>query len=210
MPLSQLLQQSVMNAIPVGQLGQIEGFLSDQEIESVTPPAVSLAAQSIRLGLVVEHQCRTEWCWAAVATSVSKFYPDNSQATQCTVANATLNRNDCCPDQTGAVCNVSARLDEALSVTKNLYTWTPDQILNPQGIVRQLQNRQVICCRIEWESGQGHFVAIDGYSDTTGRPTVDVRDPWYKDWTYDYQMFCTAYQGSGKWTDTYFTKPAQP
>src|SRR5688572_7905789 len=70
---------------------------------------------SNELPFQVEPQMQTQWCWAAVASSISKFYDSASAWTQCSVANAQLAKNVCCdPQAAQGECNKQSRLDQAL------------------------------------------------------------------------------------------------
>src|SRR5204863_1759343 len=68
-----------------------------------------------RLDFSMQHQQQTNWCWAAVSTSVALFFNPSSGWTQCAVANGELNRNDCCGAGASGPCNVYGYLDTALT-----------------------------------------------------------------------------------------------
>ncbi len=68
-----------------------------------------------RLDFWMQHQQQTNWCWAAVATSVSHFFNPASTWTQCAVANGELNRNDCCGSGASGPCNVYGFLGSSLT-----------------------------------------------------------------------------------------------
>ena len=68
-----------------------------------------------RLSFQMQAQQQTNWCWAAVSTSVSHYYDASSTWTQCEVANGELSRTDCCAGGASTSCNVYGTLDTSLS-----------------------------------------------------------------------------------------------
>ena len=68
-------------------------------------PAIVAPGTALRtVRLAMEHQKRTEWCWAAVSVSVNKLFRPASTHTQCDLA-ATVLKLDCCDPETGRRCN---------------------------------------------------------------------------------------------------------
>lgn len=67
------------------------------------------------INFVIQHQEQTMWCWDAASVSVAKFYDPATAWTQCSLANAELNRNDCCvPAGAVSPCNQGRWPDTAL------------------------------------------------------------------------------------------------
>ena len=64
----------------------------------------------------MEFQVQTNWCWAAVATSVDAYYRHGTGAPMpmCEVANSELGRTDCCTTGAAGPCNVYGTLASAL------------------------------------------------------------------------------------------------
>jgi hypothetical protein len=73
------------------------------------------------------------------------------------------------------------------------------------GVAPEINADRPVGARIGWSGGGGHFIAIAGYS-TNGGQFLDVEDPWYSASTVTYAVLQTAYEGSGAWTHTYYTK----
>ncbi|HEX6751428.1 MAG TPA: papain-like cysteine protease family protein [Longimicrobium sp.] len=157
------------------------------------------------LAFTMQHQEQTQWCWSATTVSVSHFYNAASTWTQCALVNAELVRNDCCPAGNSAACNVPWTLSDPLTRTGNLASWQNGTITYAS-IQGQIDTGRVVCCRIGWSGGGGHFCAIRGYCSTTA-DWLNIGDPWYGDSSYTYPGFSSAYQGSGSWTHTYLTQP---
>ncbi|HLI62087.1 MAG TPA: hypothetical protein VKV05_01720, partial [Terriglobales bacterium] len=68
----------------------------------------------IILPFEVQPQLESEWCWAAVSTSIAHFYSPSSAVTQCQVVNQQLKRTDCCTNPGSNNCNQPGYLDQAL------------------------------------------------------------------------------------------------
>jgi hypothetical protein len=151
----------------------------------------------------MQHQSQANWCWSAVATSVSIFYDPSSQWTQCLLANAQLGQSTCCNDGSTPQCNQAWYLDRALAGTGNF-----DHFASGAGSLQALEGEvnggRVLGVRIGWAGGGGHFIILDGYDDPTQFVWVD--DPWYGPSYISIGTLGGGYQGSGTWTDSYYTK----
>jgi hypothetical protein len=155
----------------------------------------------------METQQQTQWCWAAVAVSVSKFYEASSTITQCRVANMVLGQNGCCANP--APCNVDNFLEDALGEAGHFNRLDFD--LTFSDVDGEMRQGRPLGCRIGWFGGGGHFVVIHGTStDASGgsfKNWVAVADPLYGPSDYLIDDFASAYrQGSGEWTHSYFTQ----
>jgi hypothetical protein len=179
------------------------------------PPTVAALGgadpKAQKLGLSVETQLQTNWCWAAVSTSVSLFYDAGSTWSQCTVADAALPRTDCCgagasaPDK----CNKPWYLDTALKVTDNFASMISATLSFAQ-IQAEIGRDTPLCTRVRWSGGTAaHFQAIVGWLvGDTGVEYLDVSDPIYLDSQIAFSDFASSYQSGGDWTHTYFTQPS--
>jgi hypothetical protein len=145
------------------------------------------------LDFKIEKQEQPEWCWAAVAVSVERYFDPDSELTQCELVTKVLRKDKdllktgfkipksdspccseqgCCfdPDQ----CNYPAELETAL---KEIHKWrnTLDQLEAPDGsllstgtltfeqVRREIDHGRPVCADITWGSGGGHSVVIRGY-----------------------------------------------
>jgi hypothetical protein len=166
------------------------------------------------ISLKMQPQCHTNWCWAALASSVSAFYDQASQFAQCCIANLELMRNDCCdvPCHTDNVdFNQSHEPGSALNRVMCLEREVRNQIATRQEVQQEIGAGRPVCLRTVWTKGSGkggaHALAIVGYS--ADQDMLSLEDPWFGP-THEisYDRFCTDYQGlGGHWTDTYFTQP---
>jgi len=149
---------------------------------------------------VREQQAHSNWCWAAVASSVSAYYARACRPwKQCCIASDCLVLS-CCTN--AGPCNQRHRLERALSVTGTLASHQPGP-LPFNDIVTHIDNKTVVCCYVDWGDGTGHFVALVGY-DALVRD-VFIEDPFYGSSDEPYDTFVNAYNGSGKWHYTYLT-----
>ena len=81
--------------------------------------------QSGKLVFSIQKQLQTQWCWAAVSTSVSLYFNRSSTWTQCTVANKNLKRSDCCGSPSN--CNTPSVL-VAADPDESQYLYISDPI----------------------------------------------------------------------------------
>jgi hypothetical protein len=160
------------------------------------------------LNFNMETQERTQWCWAAVAVSVSRFYQPSSTFTQCRVANLELNTDVCCADL--SACNLDNPLETALDKVGH-FRDIEFEPLPFADVESEITAVHPVGCRIGWFGGGGHFVVIHGASVDTGgaamKRWVAVADPLYGPSDYLINNFTSAYrQGAGEWTHSYFTQ----
>ena len=156
-----------------------------------------------RLDFHMQYQQQTNWCWAAVATSVAHFYDPASSWTQCAVANGELGRDDCCGAGASGPCNVYGYLDTSLDRTGKLDHWSPGTVTLAQSQA-ETDGGRPLGVRTAWSGGGAHFLCIVGYQIIDSMLAVD--DPFFGKSDVDYATFTGSYQGSGKWTDTYYTR----
>lgn len=156
-----------------------------------------------RLDFSMQHQQQTNWCWAAVSTSVALFFKPSSGWTQCAVADGELNRSDCCGTGASGPCNVYGFLDTSLTRVGHLdhFTGTTSTFSQIQG---EINNGRPLGVRTAWSGGGAHFLAIIGYRLFNNMLAVD--DPFYGKSDVGLTTFTSSYQASGSWTHSYFTR----
>src|SRR5579872_4679152 len=142
------------------------------------------------LSFEMQHQQQTEWCWAAVSTSVSRFYDTASGWTQCTVANAEFSETSCCTDGTSEQCNQPWFLDKALQRVGRLNVKSQGSIAFA-AICGEINAGRPIGIRIGWEGDGGHFITIYGYQDDN---MVLVADPLFGDSTLPHDELVNKYE----------------
>lgn len=159
-----------------------------------------------RTPFVMETQQQALWCWAAVARSVDHYYAPKSNSEQCGIARRVLRIRNCCASPSPGVCNRVARLEEALRVVGR-FRAKIRRHLDFDVVKAEIEEYGVVCVRIGWFGGGGHFVAIHGCRlSTSGVRMVDVADPLFPECTMPFDEFVSAYKsavGGGRWTTTY-------
>ena len=160
--------------------------------------------RQLQLTFTVQSQQQLNWCWAAVASSVSLHYDSTSGWSQCALANAELGQTSCCIDGSTSQCNRVWYLDRALRRVDNLSRWVSGAI-GLSAVELELAAARLVCARIGWSGGGGHFVVIKGYREG-GAGSLHIEDPWDGYSFVSYDNFRAVYQGSGSWTHTYYTR----
>lgn len=174
---------------------------------AASAPGGAAAQSDVLDNFTVEHQQQDNWCWAAVSTSISRFFNSQSTWTECSLANAELQRSDCCGAGGPVGCNIPWYLDTALTSTGNLASYQRGTTTFAE-VQNQIAAKHPLGCRIGWQGDGGHFVALGGWVlAPDGTQYIDVYDPIYGFSQVTLATFSSAYQGNGSWTDTYFTQP---
>jgi hypothetical protein len=159
------------------------------------------------LNFVMSHQQEQNWCWAAVALTITRYYNTTSiWISQCQIASSGLGFICCQVGQNCKDCDVPWRLDSALNVTNNFNTWAPGQASISQ-IAVEIDGGKPLGVRIGWPDGTGHFCCITGYWEVGGETWLHIEDPCYKHTCLSYSHFRSHYHCDGTWTDSYWTKP---
>jgi len=157
---------------------------------------------SIRLNLAMQVQQQSNWCWAAVSTSVAAFYDAASTWTQCSVADGELGRTDCCGVGATGPCNVYGTLNTALTRVGHL-----DRLVAGAASFADVSNAigrgQPVGVRIFWSGGGAHFIAIEG---VLHGDSYAVDDPVSGASDVTETVLKTKYLGTGSWTHTYYTR----
>jgi Papain-like cysteine protease AvrRpt2 len=169
------------------------------------------APTSGKLTFTIQPQQQTNWCWAAVSTSVSHFFTAASKWTQCLIANATLPRQDCCGAGAGNIngCNKPWYLDRALTTAGNLRN-VEIRPLNFSEVQAEIQASKPVGSRVGWHGGGGHFMAIVGWLVAdSGEQYLDIADPIFLNSQIPFNAYAGAYQSGGDWTHSYLTQAPQ-
>ncbi|MER6914562.1 papain-like cysteine protease family protein [Streptomyces sp. NPDC000594] len=152
----------------------------------------------------MQGQLKSNWCWAAVAASVSAYYHPGAAWAQCDVANSNLGRSDCCGTPPGDPCNVTSVLDVPLGIV-GCFDRMVGTATSQVEIITEVGAGRPLCIRVQWSDGGGHFLSAIGYVDDADSVDI-VDDPIYGRTFLLHSVLRTAYQGSGTWTHTYYTR----
>jgi len=158
----------------------------------------------------IQTQQKLNWCWAAVAATVSNYFFPNQAVQQCQIAKNILGI-DCCTDPDPEACDAQAELQTALAAIPKLVgnslnvNTLQNEPLSFDAVRKQIDAGLPVCARIQWfGENRSHFVIISGYSISQSNvPWVDISDPYYEDSTIPYQHFVSAYLDAGTWRETY-------
>ncbi|MEM7557917.1 MAG: papain-like cysteine protease family protein [Planctomycetota bacterium] len=173
-------------------------------------------AASVTLNFVAQVQAQTNWCWAAVSTSVGLFYGTGNW-TQCEVATDQVNtildpdgNHDCCATPSSSTCNQYGYLNPALHHV-DAYAFASSGKADADEIFASISDRrEVVCVRVAWAGQGAHFTTIHGFTDPSLGSDVyltvsDTVSGWGTT-TMLYSEFPQLYQHGGTWTDTYWTR----
>jgi hypothetical protein len=160
---------------------------------------------NFNLNFSMQFQLQTNWCWAATSASIDAFYNPLTTVSQCGLANTVHGQTTCCADGSTPGCNQPAVTGDVLSMLGRLRNQT-DQA-EPFDVVDQeiATNRRPLGARIVWSGGGAHAVVISGVGDAAN-PLLTIRDSWYGTNYVLYPVFASAYQGTGRWVRSWFTK----
>lgn len=163
------------------------------------------------LHLDMQQQEKSNWCWAAVAASVARFFRPADTVTQCSIANGELRRSDCCEDCDGDPCNVSGYMMSSLYRVGHFRKWLARRPPHQRQIVEEVDDSRPLCARVVWQGGGSHYLTIVGYAKPAGTlphcmTGVAVADPWFGLSDIDYADFPKRYAIGGIATDSYYTR----
>lgn len=162
------------------------------------------------LNYKTQIQLLDHWCWAAVASSISRFYSASSQWSQSALAGALIKPicSSITPenkDLPPAGCDQINDLKQVLGYTKN-FAWVIEGKLTLGQLQGQLYAGWPICCEINWPGfDTSHYITIYGYSGST----IMVGDPDSGPHAVHYDDLITSYR-SGIWKRTIGTCPSLP
>jgi Papain-like cysteine protease AvrRpt2 len=166
----------------------LEGRLSDQTTQ-------------LNIDNVLQHP-NTNWCWAACAAMVVKYYARETPR-QCFLASKLFGAKDCCQSPSSKACNKGLETDD---VRRVFYWWAIDsqhwngaktfsEIAFEIGLKRPVQ----ICMQ---QDGGYHMVLIIRTYTDKGQPCYTVNDPLFGCRAASDSDLKTAF-GHGLWKDTW-------
>jgi Papain-like cysteine protease AvrRpt2 len=196
--------------IPATGPGDISWYIPSSMLQPGSNQVVFQLSGSIYLssvsvtGFVMQHQQESNWCWAAMAASVSSFY-SGTDVQQCTIVNAIFAARpcDCCTNP--SACNAGNDAGAALQYTGNLQSVE----VGPMAVSRvaaQMGLHRPVAVRIAWSGAGAHIVALTGVS--VDRTMIAVQDPWFGSSLVSYAGFPKNYHDVGaSWTHSILTQP---
>jgi hypothetical protein len=169
----------------------------------------------VTIDFKMQRQQHSNWCWAAVAVSVARYFDPDSTWCQCRVASrmakqANLKVAGCgtCRSPSGVPkkCNRPWFLGKALRIVKRSRGKHKDGSLSFGKIRELIKAGRPVCARILWGEGpEAHFVVVSGcFTTKTGERWLDVEDPDSGSSTWLDEEFRKNYHyAQGKWVRTY-------
>jgi hypothetical protein len=158
------------------------------------------------LRFVIQQQIMSNWCWAAVATSVFKYYRPASLITQRKFVSDILQIPQCnTTGQLPLACNKPYGLVAALDSLR-IYDGWENKPTHPDIIYDELINKRPVGILLSNNVNNGHFLVISGINLTPSGTVLTIEDPINAS-TRDvrYSLLVNGFEGS-YWTKTYFTR----
>ena len=153
------------------------------------------SARSV-LAVAVARQEKSNWCWAAIACSVARYYGIGTYR-QADVAAGLFDADG---------WNVIAPLDEALAVAGCAGYWSPGRPAFER-IGAEIDAGRPLGVCIQWPTGPAHYVLITGCFRVTREIYVD--DPLHGRSVQPFADFPMTYHGlEAVWRGVYWTSPA--
>ncbi|EDM35386.1 hypothetical protein PBAL39_12990 [Pedobacter sp. BAL39] len=160
------------------------------------------------VGFPIQQQRMSNWCWAAVTSSVCEFY-NGPVLTQRQIVAQVKNKPICATSPPIPFCNDTADIGQAFNHVGHLHQ-NFNGPLSPADVIHFLSNHHLIGCQLYMPSlGGGHAVLIyDAYSDSQGNLFLRVADPADAMLlSISHQKFLQNYRGvGGQWRRSYTTQ----
>ncbi len=162
----------------------------------------------------VQRQQQSNWCWAAVTTSLLNFFNEENSLAQCQVVQQCLSllsdfdsaATDCVQHSRSKACNRTFKLPDALDEMDLLFARC-NYALTLDEVRQQIHAGVPVGVRIGWRGGGGHFVLITAVFDEPEgevQSWLRVADPLDQAASYiTWQTLRDRYKGSGRWTHSY-------
>jgi hypothetical protein len=166
----------------------------------------------------IEKQEHSDWCWAAVASSVDRYFNPKSPWCQCRLASRMaklekLKVRTCgnCKTRrpTAEACNQPWYLQKALKIVGRLKGQPLPGPLSFSKIRKTLEAGKPVCVMVLWGKGpEAHFVVISGcVKGAHGERWLDIEDPDMGSATWLFEEFRSNYQYyKGRWNFTFMVE----
>ncbi|WP_433548189.1 papain-like cysteine protease family protein [Streptomyces sp. CA-294286] len=125
-----------------------------------------------RLGITMQAQEKTNWCWAAGGNTIAAWFGKKYSQNQFCNAAFGRSQNTACPNNQATLGNVQRGLSWA-GVNPGSYV---TGYLRYPTVQSEITANRPIETRIQWQSGGGHMHVIYGYD--TANSWVYWGDPW--------------------------------
>ncbi|WP_406217193.1 papain-like cysteine protease family protein [Streptomyces decoyicus] len=152
-----------------------------------------------RLGVSMQAQEQTNWCWAGSGNTIAAWYGRNYSQTQFCNAAFQRQQGTACPNDQATLGNVqNAFAWMGLNSGSYVSGW-----LSYDTVRSEIDANRPLETRIQWSSGGGHMHVIYGYD--TDRHWVYWGDPWATNNRYNWGDFDYYVNGSSfAWTHSLY------
>lgn len=161
------------------------------------------------LDLRLQPQKLSNWCWAAIAASLSQYYGTKGWQQEA-ISSHILGFNCSNFQQDKSIeahCNQYAMLDQALKLVGCYSHWSPSRP-SFERIKQEIDRGHPLCVRVEWYGGGFHYLVLMGYYHETKEIYVD--DSLYGLSVQNFAEFPHNYRGiGGMWRETFWTCSAE-
>jgi Papain-like cysteine protease AvrRpt2/Bacterial tandem repeat domain 1 len=169
----------------------------------------------VNLRFRIQRQQQSQWCWAAVSSSIRRYYQPASTLSQVDLVNQRRGRNDCGqpgPGADGDRCNKPDNTSDVIDDLGHLAQMQNNSV-SFADLRGQLAAGRPIFCRIEWDGGGRHAVVAAGVEDGEFVIMCDPGSSSAADASLGtttvvaYDSLLSNYSGSGNWIGTGYTQP---
>lgn len=134
-----------------------------------------------KLGITMQAQVNSNWCWAASGNTVAAYlgYSSYSQNQFCNLA---FDRaiNSTCPNNQASLGNDQEAFRQ-IGISPGYYYYG---YLSYNTVINEIDALRPVMTRIQWQSGGGHMMVIYGYDKSQN--WVYWGDPWPSDTRYNW------------------------
>jgi hypothetical protein len=155
-------------------------------------------------GFRIEQQMMSQWCWAAVAVSVRRFYDPKFVLTQRDFVGGELKLPPC-SQLPFDICNQRHSLQLALDSLK-VFKSKLDEPCRPKEIIEEISNGRPIGCQLVRNGIDGHYVVIKGVNGVGNNVRIEIADPMDGNFRIlSLRELLFGYRES-QWEQTFFTQ----
>jgi Bacterial tandem repeat domain 1/Papain-like cysteine protease AvrRpt2 len=177
--------------------------------------ALGAVPVDVNLRFRIQRQQQSQWCWAAVSSSIRRYYQPASTLSQVDLVNQRRGRNDCHlpgPGADGDRCNKPDNTSAVIDSLGHLEQMQNNSV-SYANLRSQLAIGRPVFIRIEWDGGGRHATVAAGVEDGEFVIMCDPGSSSAADATQGtttvvaYDTLLADYNGSGNWIGTGYTKP---
>ncbi|MGQ7853392.1 papain-like cysteine protease family protein [Pedobacter sp. WC2501] len=152
----------------------------------------------------IDKQLKSNWCWAAAAESIARYYGKTEFQDQVQLAWRVLGKECKCAGVSCSICNIPQFIGEVLEIAGLQKKAIPEAVSKDQ-LIEELINQRPVIAVIKWNnSATGHLIVVSAVNCDQHFTVWDSRQPQMS--ILSYQDLLNNYQGKSTWVNTFFTK----